>query len=144
MTKILVTDTVQLGEATYPDIQVDYKPNIEREDLLSIVAGYDGIITRSRTKVDAELIEAATKLTVIGRGGVGVDNIDLDAASRRGILVLNAPEANNVSAAELAMALMLSAARGVNRSDKLTRGGVWDRKYLGRELKGSRLNYLVI
>ena len=139
MAKILVTDTVQLGEATYPDIQVDYKPNIERNDLLKIVADYDAIITRSRTKVDAELIEAATNLSVVGRGGVGVDNIDLDAASRRGVLVLNAPEANNVSAAELAIALMLSAARGVNRSDKLTREGIWDRKYLGRELNNGRL-----
>ena len=137
--RILVTDTIQLGEATYPDVQVDYRAGIEREELLEVVADYDAIITRSRTQVDAALIKAATKLQVIGRGGVGVDNIDLDAASRRGILVLNAPEANNVSAAELAIALLLSAARGVTRSDKLIRRGEWDRKFLGREVKGARL-----
>ena len=137
--KILVTDTVQLGEYDYPDMEIDYRAGIERAELLKIVAEYDGLITRSRTVVDAELIGAASKLKVIGRGGVGVDNIDLDAASRKGILVLNAPEANNVSAAELALALMLAAARGVTRSDKLIRSGTWDRKYLGRELKGAAL-----
>ena len=137
--RVLVTDTIQLGEATYEGVQVDYCAGIERDKLLEVVADYDAIITRSRTQVDAALIKAATKLQVIGRGGVGVDNIDLDAASRRGILVLNAPEANNVSAAELAIALMLSAARGVTRSDKLIRKGEWDRKFLGREVKGARL-----
>ena len=137
--KILVTDTVQLGDATYADMDIDNRAGILRDELLSLVKDYDGIITRSRTQVDAELIEAAPKLKVIGRGGVGVDNIDLEAASRKGILVLNAPEANNVSAAELALALMLSAARGVARSDQQIRSGTWDRKYLGRELKDATL-----
>ncbi len=139
MARILVTDTIQLGDASYPDMEIDYRAGISRKELLEIVNQYEGIITRSRTQVDDALIQAASQLKVIGRGGVGVDNIDLEAASRRGVLVLNAPEANNVSAAELAIALMLSAARGVNRSDKLIRQGVWDRKFLGRELKGSRL-----
>ncbi len=137
--KVLVTDTIQLGDKTYPDIEVDYQAGISREDLLDIAHDYDGIITRSRTQVDEALIKAAKNLKVIGRGGVGVDNIDLDAASRKGLLVLNAPEANNVSAAELAVALMLSAARGVSRSDRLIRAGTWDRKFLGREVKGARL-----
>ena len=137
--KVLVTDTIQLGDKTYPDIEVDYREGISRDDLLNIVGTYDGLITRSRTQVDEALIKAATNLKVIGRGGVGVDNIDLEAASRRGLLVLNAPEANNVSAAELAVALMLSAARGVSRSDRLIRSGTWDRKFLGREVKGARL-----
>jgi len=139
LSKILVTDTVQLGDKTYDDADVDYRAGIEREELLSIVANYDAIITRSRTQVDADLIAAATNLKVIGRGGVGVDNIDIEAASQRGILILNAPEANNVSAAELAIALMLSAARGVARSDKQIRNGTWDRKYLGREVKDANL-----
>ena len=142
MLKILVTDTVQLGNASYPDVTIDYRAGIERDELLSIVAEYDAIITRSRTQVDEALIQAATNLKVIGRGGVGVDNIDIDAASRRGILVLNAPEANNVSAAELALALMLSAARGVSRSDKQIRKGTWDRKFLGREVKDAKLGII--
>jgi D-3-phosphoglycerate dehydrogenase / 2-oxoglutarate reductase len=85
------------------------------------------------------LAAAGPRLRVVGRGGVGVDNIDLDAASRRGILVVNAPEANNVSAAELAIALLLAAARGVARSDARVRRGVWDRSFLGRELDGAAL-----
>lgn len=139
---ILVTDTIQLGETQFPDMIVDYQEGIGRSELLKIASNYDAIITRSRTQVDSELIKAASRLKVIGRGGVGVDNIDLESASRRGILVLNAPEANNVSAAELAIALMLSAARGVARSDKLTRQGTWDRKFLGREVKGATLGII--
>lgn len=137
--RILVTDNVQLGNTDYPDVEIDDRAGIAREDLLKIAKDYEAIITRSRTQVDNELLQAASKLKVIGRGGVGVDNINLEAASRQGVLVLNAPEANNVSAAELAIALMLSAARGVSRSDRLVREGVWDRKFLGREVKGARL-----
>lgn len=137
--RILVTDNIQLGDATYPGIEVVDRAGISREELLEVVGEYEAIITRSRTQVDEELIRHAGRLKVIGRGGVGVDNIDLDAASRRGVLVLNAPEANNVSAAELAIALMLDAARGVSRSDRLIRRGDWDRSFLGREVKGARL-----
>lgn len=139
MARILVTDTIQLGDTDIPGMDVVDRAGIERGELLEIVSAFDAIITRSRTKVDDELIRAAPGLRVIGRGGVGVDNIDLEAASRRGILVVNAPEANNVSAAELAIALMLNAARGVARADRLVRAGTWDRKFLGRELKGARL-----
>jgi D-3-phosphoglycerate dehydrogenase / 2-oxoglutarate reductase len=140
MPRILVTDSINLGTERYPDVEIDDRAGIARGELLSIAHEYDALITRSRTQVDEALLKAAGKrLTVVGRGGVGVDNIDIDAASRRGILVLNAPEANNVSAAELALTLMLAAARGVARSDRLIRGGVWDRSFLGREIKGARL-----
>ena len=133
---------MQLGDREYPDMQIDNREGISRNELLEIASDYDALITRSRTQVDEELIAAATNLKVVGRGGVGIDNIDLDAASRRGVLVLNAPESNNVSAAELAVALMLAAARGVSRSDRLVRQGVWDRKYLGREVKGATLGII--
>lgn len=139
MARILVTDNIQLGDAVYPGVEVVDRAGISRDELLDIVGEYDAIITRSRTQVDEPLIRAATRLRVIGRGGVGVDNIDIEAASRRGVLVLNAPEANNISAAELAIALMLNAARGVARSDRLIRRGTWDRKFLGREVKGAGL-----
>lgn len=137
--RILVTDTMHLGDGDYPDMEIDYREGIARDELLACVAEYDAIITRSRTHVDEELIRAARRLKVIGRGGVGVDNIALEAASRRGVLVLNAPESNNVSAAELAIGLMLAAARGIGRSDRQVRNGVWDRKFLGRELKDATL-----
>ncbi len=139
MARILVTDEIQLGPVTDPGTEVTYRAGVSRGELLDIVGGYDAIITRSRTSVDEELLGCATNLKVIGRGGVGVDNIDLDAASRRGILVVNAPEANNVSAAELAITLLLAAARGVARSDRLVRQGLWDRSFLGREVKDARL-----
>lgn len=133
---------MQLGDRYYPDMEIDNREGISREDLLGIAGEYDALITRSRTQVDAELIAAATRLKVVGRGGVGIDNIDLEAASRRGIVVLNAPEANNVSAAELAIALLLGAARGVSRSDRLVRQGVWDRRFLGREVKDGTLGVI--
>ncbi len=139
MPKILVTDEVQLGDARYDGVEVHDRAGIGRDELLRIIGDYDGLITRSRTRVDADLLAAAAKLRAIGRGGVGVDNIDLDAASRRGIVVLNAPEANNVSAAELAIALLLAASRGVARSDRLIRDGTWDRAFLGREVQDARL-----
>lgn len=133
---------MQLGDRSYPDIEIDNREGIGREELLKIAGDYDALITRSRTRVDQELIDAASNLKVVGRGGVGIDNIDLEAASRRGVLVLNAPEANNVSAAELAIALLLGAARGVSRSDRLVRQGIWDRRFLGRELKDGTLGII--
>lgn len=139
MTRILVTDSIALGKLDDPEITLDDRAGIGRAELLEVIGEYDAMITRSRTQVDEELLAAATRLKVVGRGGVGVDNIDLEAASRRDILVVNAPDANNVSAAELAIALMLAAARGVARSDRLVRAGRWDRAYLGREFDGARL-----
>lgn len=133
---------MQLGDAHHPEIEIDYREGIGRAELLQIIHEYDALITRSRTQVDEELISCGSRLKVIGRGGVGIDNIDLEAASRRGILVLNAPESNNVSAAELAIALLLAAARGVTRSDRLIRQGVWDRRFLGREVKDATLGII--
>ena len=114
---------------------IEYVVNMPRDEILRRLPEFDALITRSRTKVDPQLLEAGSNLRVVGRGGVGVDNIDLAAASRKGIIVLNAPEANTVSAGELAITLMLCASRGVARSDQQIRNGVWDRKYLGREVK---------
>ncbi|MEF2280042.1 phosphoglycerate dehydrogenase [Deinococcus sp. YIM 134068] len=138
--RVLICDEMNPGELTHAGFEIDYEGNLPREETLRRLPGYDALITRSRTRVDRELLEAAgERLKVIGRGGVGVDNIDLEACSRRGILVLNAPESNNVSAAELALAHLLAAARGLTRSDRLTRAGEWDRKFLGVELKDKTL-----
>jgi D-3-phosphoglycerate dehydrogenase len=134
MWRVLVTDEMRLGEVKNPEVRLDYKPNLPREEILRVIDGYDALITRSRTQVDAELLGRGAKLKVVGRGGVGVDNVDLEAASRRGILVVNVPEANTRSAAELAWALLLASARGIVESDRKIRQGQWDRKYLGLEL----------
>jgi D-3-phosphoglycerate dehydrogenase len=137
--RVLICDEMTPGELDHEGFAVDYVPNMPREEVLRRLPEYDALITRSRTRVDTELLAHGPNLRVIGRGGVGVDNIDLDAASRRGVLILNAPESNNVSAAELAVAHLLAAARGLTRSDAHTRGGGWDRKFLGVELKDKTL-----
>ena len=139
MWRVLVSDDMRLGEVRYPGVILDYRPGIGREELLEIIPAYDALITRSRTRVDAELLQRGKRLKVVGRGGVGVDNVDLEAASRLGILVVNVPEANTRSAAELAFGLLLAAARGIALSDRKLRQGEWDRKFLGLELKGKTL-----
>ena len=111
-----------------------------RERLLSLLSNADGLVVRSGTRVDRELMEAAPRLRVVGRAGVGVDNIDIDEATKRGILVVNAPLANSVSAAEHAFGLMLSMARNIARADASIRAGRWDRaKFRGVELDGKTL-----
>jgi D-3-phosphoglycerate dehydrogenase len=138
--RVLICDEMNPGNLTHEGFEIDYEGNMERAETLRRLPEYDALITRSRTKVDRELIDAAgPRLKVIGRGGVGVDNIDLDYASLRGLLVLNAPESNNVSAAELAIMHLMAAARGLTRSDSQTRAGVWNRKFLGVELKDKTL-----
>lgn len=139
MWRVLVSDDMRLGDVKYPGVLLDYRPGIGREELLEVIPVYDALITRSRTQVDAELLKRGKRLKVVGRGGVGVDNVDLEAASRLGILVVNVPEANTRSAAELAFGLLLAAARGIALSDRKMRAGEWDRKFLGLELKGKTL-----
>lgn len=112
----------------------------DREHLRSALANAHALIVRSSTTVDEDLLEAAPNLRVIGRAGVGVDNIDLEAATSRGIPVINAPAGNTVSAAEHTMALILSVARRIAAADRSIRAGEWDRsRYAGRELRGKVL-----
>jgi len=112
-----------------------------REELLSRIGEFDGLIVRSSTRVDRELIEAATRLRVIGRAGVGVDNIDVQAATKRGIAVINSPEGNTVSTAEHTIAMMAALARQIPQAyARLVRDGVWDRKrFVGVQLSGKTL-----
>jgi D-3-phosphoglycerate dehydrogenase len=138
--RVLICDEMNPGNLEHAGYDIEYVANMPRADILKRLPEFDALITRSRTKVDRELIDAAgERLKVVGRGGVGVDNIDLDYASLKGLLILNAPESNNVSAAELAIMHLMAAARGLVRSDSRTRAGVWDRKYLGLELKDKTL-----
>lgn len=111
-----------------------------REALLPALAGAAGLIVRGRTTVDEPLLRAAPALRVVGRAGVGVDNIDLEAAARRGVAVVNAPSGNTRSTAELTFGLLLSAARHIARADRSIREGAWDRKGLrGSQLHGRAL-----
>lgn len=123
------------------DVVIAYDKS--RRELLEALAAADALIVRSETRVDAELIGAAPRLRVIGRAGIGVDNIDLEAATRAGAVVVNAPDANTVSAAEHTMALLLAQARHVARADAALRAGRWERQsFRGVELHGKVLGIL--
>jgi D-3-phosphoglycerate dehydrogenase len=123
--------------------EVDVAIGLDPDDLADRLADADALIVRSATNVDRTLIEAAPKLKVIGRAGIGVDNIDLTAATARGVLVVNAPHANTISAAEHAMALLLSQARNVPRAHGSLISGVWDRKsFQGVELHGKTIGII--
>src|SRR5476649_1171942 len=112
-------------------------------DLLEIIGNYEAIIIRSATKLTAPFIEAGTNLKVIGRAGVGVDNVDVDAATRRGIVVANAPESNIVSAAEHAVGLIFALARNIPQAHAALKDGRWERsKWGGIELEGKTLGLL--
>ena len=112
-------------------------------DLAEIIDRYDAIVVRSATKLTAELIDRATRLKVIGRAGVGVDNVDVDAATRRGIVVANAPESTVVSAAEHTIGLLVALARNIPQAHAALKQGRWERKtYGGIELAGKTLGVL--
>ncbi len=119
---------------------VDVKTGLPQDTLVDIIGNYDALVVRSETKVTRPVIEAASKLTVVGRAGVGVDNIDIPAATERGVIVVNAPQGNTVAAAEHTIALLMSLARHVPQADASMRAGKWARKdYMGTELRGKTL-----
>jgi D-3-phosphoglycerate dehydrogenase len=141
---VVIADTLPASAvdviSSVPGWTVDARPGRARDVLARDLAGADALIVRSATRVDQELIESAPSLRVIARAGTGVDNVDLAAATARGILVMNAPGANSVSVAEHAMALMLSLARALPTADASMKRGVWDKQSLtGAELKGKTL-----
>ncbi len=145
MPKVLVTDQIAQDGidllSTEAEVDVHLRPS--PEELLKLIAGYEAIIVRSETKVTEDVINAADALQVIGRAGSGVDNIDLDAATQRGIVVVNAPTGNTLSAAEHAIALMLAMARKLPEAYTSLRSGQWERqKFLGVELRGKTLGLM--
>ncbi len=125
--------------------EVDVKIGLKPEELEAIVGGYDGLAVRSATKVNAKLLEKAGRLRVVGRAGVGVDNVDLDAATRRGVVVMNTPGGSSTTVAELALAMILSLFRHVPAATASVRGGMWEKKrFQGRELAGKTLGVVGI
>lgn len=140
MKKVIITDklnedVVELFKTN--SIDVDYKPGISAEDLKSIIHNYNALIVRSQTKVTEEIISSGKNLEIIGRAGTGVDNIDLPAATRRGIVVMNTPGGNTISAAEHTIAMLLSLCRSIPQANATMREGKWDRKnFYGAELFG--------
>ena len=126
-------------------IDVDFQPDVgkDKDKLLEIIGQYDGLAIRSATKVTEKIIDAATNLKVIGRAGIGVDNVDIPAASRRGIIVMNTPFGNSITTAEHAISLMFAVARELPAADASTRAGKWEKsKFMGVEVTGKTLGLI--
>jgi D-3-phosphoglycerate dehydrogenase len=147
MFKVLVSDPIsdmgiqQLYDAG--DITIDKKSGLSEDELIAIIPEYDALLVRSQTKVTASIMQAGKKLKVVGRAGVGVDNIDLDAATQLGIVVINAPDGNTITTCEHAFAMMMSLARHIPQAHKKTISGQWDRKsFLGVELRNKVLGII--
>ncbi len=140
--KILVAERIadQAIESLKAEANVDVKIGMTRQDLLNCIADYDGIIVRSATQINAELMEKATKLKMVGRAGNGTDNIDIPEATRRGIIVANTPESNTMSAAELTVGLIVTQARNIPQANQFLKEGQWGRnQFKGTELFGKTL-----
>ena len=126
-------------------LEVDVKVGLAPAELEAIVGGYDALAVRSATKVTARLLEKATRLRVVGRAGVGVDNVDLDAATRRGVVVMNTPGGSSVTVAELALAMIMSLYRHVPSATASVKAGKWEKKrFQGREIAGKTLGVVGI
>jgi D-3-phosphoglycerate dehydrogenase / 2-oxoglutarate reductase len=140
LTRILVSDSISkeaLDKLDSIDVTFDYNPEISKEELVKIIAEYDALIVRGRTKVTREVIEKGTKLKVIGRAGVGVDNIDSKAAAERGVKVVNTPDALTNAVAEFTVGLMIDLSRRISYADSNLRDGKWlKNEIMGHELKG--------
>jgi len=140
--RVLVTEKLSEAglELLRERFQVDVREDLARGDLAAEIAPYDALVIRSATRVTAEVLDAASRLKVVARAGIGVDNVDVEAATRRGVMVVNAPQSNTISAAEHTMALLLAQARNVPQADRELHAGRWDKeRWRGVELAGKTL-----
>src|SRR4030043_1758333 len=147
--KVLVSDPLSnkgleiLGGAK--NLKVDIQPGLSPEELKKIIPEYDAIIIRSETKLKRDIIEAATRLKVIGRAGIGLDNVDLPAPTQKGLVVMNTPQENAIAAAEHTMAMMLSISRKIPQATSSMKGGKWEKKkFMGVELYNKTLGLVGI
>ena len=139
--RVLVCDTMDVATLGLSEVfEVDYEPNITHDELMARVEDYDALVVRSRTKVDAGVVARATRLRLIARPGSGVDNIDVAAATARGIAVVSSPESLVESVAEHVIGLMLALARSIPSVDASMKAGRWDKeRFVGTELRGKTL-----
>jgi D-3-phosphoglycerate dehydrogenase len=146
LAKILASDSIEsvcAKEFKARGHELVEKPGIKKDELIKIIGEYDGLVVRSGTKVTKEIIEAGVNLKIIGRAGTGVDNIDVRAATSKGILVVNTPGGNTISTGELAMSHILALARNIPQATAALKEGRWDRsKYTGTELSGKVLGVI--
>src|ERR1700761_1889742 len=124
-------------------IAVDVRPGLSKDELLKIIGDYDGLAVRSATKADKAVLAAAKRLKVIGRAGIGVDNIDVPAATAAGIVVMNPPFGNSITTAEHAIAMMFALARQLPAADASTQAGKWEKnRFMGVELYAKTLGLI--
>src|SRR6202050_4668215 len=146
--KVLISDALSPAAVQiFRDrgIEVDFQPNLgkDKDKLAEIIGNYDGLAIRSATKATAKIIEKATRLKVIGRAGIGVDNVDIPAATQKGVIVMNTPFGNLITTAEHAITLMLALARQIPQADASTHAGKWEKnKFMGGEITGKTLGII--
>ena len=143
--KVLISDALSPAAVQiFRDrgVEVDFQPNLgkDKDKLAEIIGDYDGLAIRSATKATAKIIEKAKKLKVIGRAGIGVDNVEIPAATAKGIIVMNTPFGNSITTAEHAITLMLALAREIPQADASTQAGKWEKnRFMGVEITGKTL-----
>ena len=146
--KVLVSDKLsETAVQIFRDrgVEVDFLPDVgkDKQKLLDIIGEYDGLAIRSATKVTADVLEKATNLKVIGRAGIGVDNVDIPAASKKGVIVMNTPFGNSITTAEHAIAMMFAVARQIPEADASTQAGKWEKsRFMGVEVTGKTLGVI--
>ena len=146
--RVLVSDklsetAVQIFRDRGIDVTFDPSVGKDKDKLLEVIGQYDGLAIRSATKVTAKILEAATNLKVIGRAGIGVDNVDIPAASKKGVIVMNTPFGNSITTAEHAIAMMFSVARQIPEANASTHAGLWEKsRFMGVELTGKTLGVI--
>ena len=146
MPKVLISDTLSPAAVTAFEergVEAELRTGLGEAELIGIIGDYDGLAVRSATKVTAKLLAAAPRLKVVGRAGIGVDNIDLAAATERGVVVMNTPFGNSVTTAEHTIAMILALARQLPAADRSTRAGKWEKsRFMGTELAGKTLGLI--
>jgi D-3-phosphoglycerate dehydrogenase len=146
VTKVLISDKMSPRAAEIfrsRGIEVDEKLGLSADELVACIGDYDGLAVRSATKVTAQALEAGAKLKVVGRAGIGVDNIDVPAATGRGVVVMNTPFGNAITTAEHTLALIFALARQIPAADRSTQAGKWEKsRFMGVELTGKTLGII--
>ena len=146
MPKVLISDKLSPAAVDIfrqRGIEADFKPGLSPAELRAIIAPYDGLAVRSATKVTRELLDAATNLKVVGRAGIGVDNVDVKSATARGVVVMNTPHGNTITTAEHAIAMMFALARQIPEASASTKAGKWEKnRFMGVELTGKTLGLI--
>ena len=143
--KVLITDNINkcVKDIISETAEAVFLPTMSEEEIIKIIGEYDALMVRSQTKVNRNIIEAGKKLKIIGRAGVGVDNIDVNSATEKGIIVVNSPDGNTIAASEHTIALMLAISRNIVPASQSTKEGKWNRDaFTGTELFGKTLGVM--